>query len=198
MRRPKRHNRLSAKELTNEEVVVLAVAMLGGKDSRIGTEDIAVKSDEIAPERFRWRKYPRYINNELVHAALRDAKRLDAFLEGSSTKGWQLTPKGQSLVEQLWNSGNIDAPPRPRLDSKERAWVSRERSRLFVEDAFRKIAAGNIDSVTRQEAERFFRIDEYIVGEARERRLQRIRKAFGNDPNLGPVIEALITKLEEK
>jgi hypothetical protein len=46
-----------AKTLSNHEIVTLAVYLLGGDSKRIDTEDVAVKSNELAPGRFTWRKY---------------------------------------------------------------------------------------------------------------------------------------------
>jgi len=45
-----------AKALSNHEIVTLAVYLPGGDSKRIDTEDVAVKSNELAPGRFTWRK----------------------------------------------------------------------------------------------------------------------------------------------
>ncbi len=45
--------------------------------------------------------------------------------------------------------------------------------------------------MTAREAETFFRVDEYVTGEARERKVNRIAYAFGDDPELGPLVRAL-------
>lgn len=39
---------VSSKTLTNHELVLLAVYLLGGETSPIDTEDIAVKADELS------------------------------------------------------------------------------------------------------------------------------------------------------
>jgi len=183
---------VNEKSLTNEQVVVLAVARLGGDSSLIDTEDVAVQADQIAPQRFRWRKYPQYINNELVHTALRDAKRLGGLLRGSGSSGWQLTSGGMSLVHELGEKGLSGAEPRRRLDPKEKAWLARERVRLLSEDAFHKFREVGIAGVTRQEAERFFRLDDYVVGGVRQARLQRFLNLFSDDPDLGVAVVALV------
>ena len=41
-----------AKALSNHEIVTLAAYLLGGDSKRIDTEDVAVKTNEIAPGRF--------------------------------------------------------------------------------------------------------------------------------------------------
>lgn len=47
-----------SKTLSNNEIVTLAVFLLGGDSHCVDTEDVAVKVNEIAPGRFTWRKYP--------------------------------------------------------------------------------------------------------------------------------------------
>ncbi len=69
-------NGLSKKQrgLTNHEIVTLSVYLLGGDTQYVGTEDIAVKANELAPGRFTWRKYRDQINIENVRTFLSDAR----------------------------------------------------------------------------------------------------------------------------
>lgn len=66
-----------SKTLTNHEVVLLAVYLLGGESSPIDTEDIAVKANALAPGAFTWRKYPDQINMEIVRVVLSNLKRAE-------------------------------------------------------------------------------------------------------------------------
>jgi len=183
--------------LTNEQAVVVAVAHLGGQFRAVDTEDVAVSVAKIAPGRFMWRKYPTFINIELVHTALRDAKRLRGLLTGSGSTGWQLTSEGLTLASELTKRGLAEAPPRQRLDPKERVWMTRERSRLLSEDALVKLRSGGPDQVSVREAERFFRLDDYVVGAARQQRVQRALNFFGSDPELGNAVRELAKKVQE-
>jgi len=177
--------------LTNEQVVVLALGSLGGSASVVDTEDVAIKADEIAPERFRWRKYPQNINIELIHTALRDAKRLGGFVRGAGSEGWQLTAAGLGLIQRLKEQRLHSTPPRTRLNTKERAWLSRERARLFSEDAYRRFLLNGASSLTRRDAEHFFRLDDYVTGEHRAARIQRMINFFGSDAELGEAVLVL-------
>lgn len=182
-------------DLSNEHAVVLAVANLGGQFRAVDTEDVAIEVVKLAPGRFMWRKYPEFINIELVHTALRDAKRLGRLLIGSGTAGWQLTSEGTELVSRLTAGGVSAAPSRRRLDPKEKAWMLRERSRLLSDEAFIKFRTQGSDKVTVREAERFFRLDDYVVGTARQQRVQRMLNFFGTDPELGSAIRELAKKV---
>lgn len=183
--------------LTNEQAVVLAVVRLGGQFRTVDTEDVAVEVAKIAPGRFMWRKYPTFINIELVHTALRDAKRLRGLLTGSGSAGWQLTSEGLTLASGLAERGLAETPPRQRLDPKERVWMMRERSRLLSEDALVKFRNGGPNEVTVREAERFFRVDDYVLGPARQQRVQRALNFFGSDPELGSAVRELAKKVQD-
>jgi hypothetical protein len=185
-------------KLSNEQAVVLAVAHLGGQLRAVHTEDVAMEVDRIAPERFRWRKYKEQINIELVHTALRDAKRKGGYVGGSGVAGWQLTPEGADLVERLEQVGAASAAARPSLDARERTWRARERGRLLAETAYQKWAESGAAGVTSREAERFFRLDDYVVGRAREERVQRLLSFFGSDPELGPAVKDLARQVTSR
>ena len=91
-----------SKSLSNYEIVTLAVYLLGGGSLTVDIEDIAVKTNEIAPGRFAWRKYPNQINIDHVGSALREAKkpRKGALLLGSSKEGWLLTERGLAFAQE--------------------------------------------------------------------------------------------------
>ena len=67
----------------------------------------------------------------------------------------------------------------------------------MARDAYAKIASGHADELTRRDAESFFRIDSYVQGDARRRRVATIANAHGDDPELGPVIEQLAEMIKE-
>jgi hypothetical protein len=53
-------------------------------------------------------------------------------------------------------------------------------------------------SITPHEAEAFFRIDDYITGKARERKLTLIINSFGDDLDLGELVSNLAKKVKRK
>lgn len=182
-------------EMTNEEVVVRAALKLGGHLSKVDTEDVAIGADLIAPGRFRWVKHKQHINIELVHTALRDAKR-HGLLEGAGSVGWRLTDVGLAKAKAFdGDEGLVEA--RPFLSAQERKWRSKERVRLLTEDAYRKFQDGGIGAPTMRELNKFFRIDEYVTGPSRSARIDRIVRAFERDANLGAVVKQLATRILE-
>lgn len=86
---------------------------------------------------------------------------------------------------------------RNRLSSRDKEWRRTERKRLFASEAFQKIKSGAIDAISVQEAEAFFRLDDYVTGSARSRKLTRILNAFGADRDLGRVVKDLAERVRK-
>jgi hypothetical protein len=192
--------RLPYRELANHEVVTLAVYLLGGEREAVDTEDIAKRANEIAPGRFTWRKYKDQINLEVVRVYLSDAKKKakGEYLIGSGNSGWSLSEAGLAFARKHSDAlENLEtAKPRKSVGQDRVRW-QRERARLMATDAYAKIVSGRADDLTRRDAESFFRIDSYVQGDARRRRVATIANAHGDDPELSPVIEQLGAMIKE-
>jgi len=61
-----------------------------------------------------------------------------------------------------------------------------------------KLQSNGVDTVTTQEAESFFRVDDYVTGVAREKKISRILNTFRDDPKLGQIVVALSGKVPMK
>jgi hypothetical protein len=178
--------------LSNHEMVTLAVYQLGGDLHAIDTEDIAVKANELAPGRFTWRKYQEQINIETVRKRLWDATRPDkgAYLRGTERQGWRLTEAGLDFARRF----TADIPPARggrRLSRQEQHWLATERGRLLTSPALAAFQRAGPEAVSRQDAEAFFRVDDYVTGAAREAKIDRLLNAFVDDADLGPAIRQL-------
>lgn len=101
----------------NREVVVYVVAILGGAQQPVHTEEIAAKAHELAPARFSWslhrfsqRGWP---DKEVARSALEDAQKEEygALVAGAhnrepSKDGWRLTERGVQWLRE--NSSRIE------------------------------------------------------------------------------------------
>lgn len=76
-------------QLTQSQIVTLAVYLLGGDQQAVDTEDAAIKAHELAPGRFSWRKDPEQIHLELIRVYLSNAKEAHkgALVVGSGRTG---------------------------------------------------------------------------------------------------------------
>jgi hypothetical protein len=184
-------------QFANHEIVVLALYLLGGESGPVDTEDIAVKANEIAPGRFSWRKFPDQINIDTVRKRLWDAMKTEkgALLVGSEKDGWVLTENGMRFGQQNSKTVMGDMPPKERLSLREKQRRRVEYDRILAHETFAKAKLSGIGSITPQEAEAFFRIDDYVIGAARQRKVQRLLNAFCSDPEISSIIKRLSEKV---
>jgi hypothetical protein len=179
------------------ELAALALYTLGGGSRVVDTEDVAFKLNELAPGRFSWRKYPDQINLELVRVALSDARKPESgsLVAGKGKRGWSLTAAGQRWAEE--NASRLldadlttDRAERTAGSVDERRW-QRERVRLLTTGAWQEwTVEADPAAITREAACELFRIDRYVVGRAREIKINRLREMFADDDELTRFIEA--------
>lgn len=186
--------------LTNSHVAVLAAYLAGASTGHADTEDIAVKAAELAPGRFSWRKYPEQINIETIRKRLWDAssEKMGRLLTGSERDGWLLTEAGLQFCRE--HTERLENPEggAVRFSQKEQAWATRERVRMQAEAAFKKWQEGLVDEIKSVEAEKFFRIDDYIVGDLRRSRVKRARDIFAADQAMSEAINEIAKKVRDR
>ena len=185
-------------QVTAPEVVALALYVLGGASNVVDTEDVAIQAHAIAPGRFAWRKHPDQINLELVRVALSDARKSEngALVSGKGKAGWSLTPAGQrwceSRAEILLERDLTKERAERRAGSIDEQRWQRERARVTTSAAWSEWqASGTGATVARDAAHDLFRIDRYVVGRARELKVNRLREMFEADAELRPFIDAM-------
>jgi hypothetical protein len=183
----------------NHELVVVAAFLAGAQSRLIDTEDIAIKANELAPGRFTWRKYKDQINIDTVRKRLWDATKEEkgSLLIGSERTGWRLTKSGYDLArKQIKREPAVQA--KQRVSRAEGAARTREMRRMALEDAFQKFTAGQSDSITKSEAERFFRLDDYVTGRSRAAKIERFRIIAERNAELTSLINFLSKLLKEQ
>jgi hypothetical protein len=183
--------------LANHELVVVAALLAGAKTASVDTEDIAMKANELAPGRFTWRKYKDQINIDTVRKRLWDATKPEkgSLLIGSEKTGWRLTKVGFVFARRHINAGPV-AQAKPRASQSESVARTRELRRMSSEEATRKFHSGEYDSITKSDAERFFRIDDYVTGQSRVAKIERFRIMATNNRELTDTINFLARLLE--
>ena len=132
--------------VTDIDVALYALYLLGGWEKRIHTEDVALKCYELAPSKFSWVKYPDHPDLQTTRFALEAAKKAiyGRLARGQSerkrilgsTGGWMLTANGihwiranMSRIEQFLGKHH---PVGDRLSS------DRKLKELLRSTAFRK------------------------------------------------------------
>jgi hypothetical protein len=181
--------------LTRPEAATLALYELGGADNTVDTEDIAVQLESLAPGMFVWQKYRDRIDKELVRVALSDARLKAGYVVGSHSKGWMLTAAGVDFGKRR-SEGR--APGVPQRTTREDAQWAKERARLLNTAAYSRLASGEAEDITPDEADAFFRLNVYIRGESRDKKIVRLENQFGNDPEVGPLVRLLAPLARER
>ena len=181
--------------LTRPEAATVALFQLGGAHSTIHTEDVAVRLEKVTPGMFSWQKYRDRTDKELVRVALSDARLKAGYVIGSHSKGWMLTPAGLNFAEGHVLVEPVRSSQRRSTDDVQR---DRERGRLTGTEAFAKMTARNGDGISADEVDAFFRLNVYLRGESREKKIARIENQFGNDSELGELIRLLAPRARER
>lgn len=179
--------------MTNEQAVVLAVWFLTGGLRAADVEDVAIKADGLAPGRFRWRKYKEQINLQSIGKSLRDAKE-HGFTKGTSAVGWSLTETGFEEARRLETRAGTVAARAP-VSAPDRAWRRHERLRLLNEPAYGRRRAG--EQPSEREILSFFRLDAYVVGDARRERISRLQRVFSDDAALATIVSDLAAMVKD-
>lgn len=179
--------------VAGHELVTLAVYLLGGDGKEIHTEDVAMKVNELAPGRFTWRKYKDQIDIEIIRVVLSNAKKKQcgAYLRGTGVSGWMLTEAGLEFARSNIARVSTQASPSERLSNDEKRRRRLEQAQIASSDVFQKFKAGDLSKITKHAAETAFRLNDYIVGETRKRKVDRIVNTQGDDPEIGEAVRFL-------
>lgn len=138
-------------KLSDIDIVLYTLYMLGGWQERVHTEDIALKCYELAPTKFSWVKYPQYPDSMAVWYALGDAKktRYGSLVVGGSERkrgsgkdkfgGWRLSEKGIIWIKQ--NLNRIEEALKGSVSPDNRLQADRRIKTLINSKAFAKYLA---------------------------------------------------------
>ena len=196
---PPRKTRKSASLLSNHEIVVIAAFLAGAQSASVYTEDIAIKANDLAPGRFTWRKFKEQINIDTVRKRLWDATKGEkgAYLIGSEKTGWRLTKAGFDFARKHTSESVLAQPKKTRASQVERSAQTRELKRMMAENVFIKIQSEGASAATKSDAERFFRIDDYVTGKARAAKIERFRIMASGKKELLDAIDILAALVKE-
>ena len=175
-------------QLTNIDLVTLAVGRLGGASSPVDLEDVAIEAYELAPSRFCWKKYPEQIDIGAVRYALKDAgSRKPALISGGIRAGYMLTKKGLQLCGTIESmKGTIGALDLGRRGSAD-AILEEERARLRQTNAVTKYLRGESSQLTQRDFNEFARVNDYFPSNLRRKRFLKIENAVSRDDELNEI-----------
>lgn len=178
---------MSPVALSNIQLVTIALGNLDGHEKPVDSEDVAVHVNELAPGKFTWRKYPEYIDLQVVNQSLQDARRErnGSLVTGSSSKGWMLSANGMEWFKHLDIEFRVDSAAEIQL---RRGSLLRsqemERRRLKGTAAYELYCKSRLADVTRNDFFDFAKVNEYFPLKARSRRYHFIESAVAGHDSL--------------
>lgn len=183
-------------ELSNPEILTLAVYLRGGTAVPVDLEDAAIEAFSLAPKKFSWRKYEDQIDLRIVQYALQDAAKPNMkLLKGDSKHGYMLTQLGLEWAEKFDEKKQISTTSRKLSPSD---LIQKEQTRLRSTRAFKKFQNGEKEKITIMDFREFTRVNDYFPEHIRKQRYVRIDNAVKDDLDLKNVWRLIKTKFEEK
>ena len=162
-------SRASAQRVNKRDICLYALVDAGGDVEFVTTEDVAVKTFEIYPERFGLIGYPHFPDVDSVRVTLTDLRKEKhgSLVEGSRRRGWRVTSSGARWMAV--NRRKVSAAIRHKLSGERRISSgqllttekvrSARLNRILGSDAFRKWKRGVRPSV--YDFYELLRIDNY-------------------------------------
>lgn len=187
-------------KLSNQEIVTVAIYILGSGVGTFDIETIAKKADEIAPGRFRWKTDPNMISDSNTWDALSNARKKGFILQQASQKNtdsYLLTEEGIKFSEK--NLNKIQKYDQ----SKIRIPVSKEmyentKNRLIATIAYQKAKNSKEKEITIKEFNQFFRLNDYMKNSQKEEKIQKIKNLFIHEIEFKKIIEKISNNLKKE
>jgi len=186
------------RELSNTDLVVFAVYLLGGERQFVHTEDVAVHTANLAPGRFNWKRHPDQIDMGLIQKSLSMDKANGNSITGSIKGGWMLTDHGLKFVETYRAQLPDLGPAFSRLTDSERRFHPWYKKRIQTHPVYKKVIEGLSEEITVAEAEKFFLLDRGMDARTKAQRVNFYVRSFEYDPAIGPVVSFLAGKVGRK
>ncbi|MBI5840853.1 MAG: hypothetical protein HZB19_12190 [Chloroflexi bacterium] len=183
-------------ELSNSEIVTLAIYLLGGTIAPIELEDAAVKAFALAPKKFSWKKYEDQIDLRIVHYSLQTAVKPNVgYLKGDSKHGYMLTQIGLKWAEKFDETKQLSTTSR-KLSLSD--LIQKEQIRLKNASAYKKYMSGDKEKITVMDFREFTRVNDYFPEDIRRQRYAKIDNAVKDDIDLKNIWDFIKTKFEEE
>jgi len=199
--------------LSNIDIALYALYILGGAERSVHTEDIALKCWDLVPERFSWKKYPQYPESEPARSALFDArkakygrlvKRLDRDVKErdrrlGSKMEWMLTDAGIDYVKETFPTLQAAVAKRP-VKATSRQEVQRFLNDLEGHAAFQKfLSTGSCETIEPYEFTDFLRCTLNSSPDKIRERLEVVRNRAhdANRPQLLSFLEACAARFAD-
>ena len=180
-------------KFSNQEIVTIAIYILGSGIGTFDIETVAKKADEIAPGRFRWKTDPNMISDSNTWDALSNARKKGYIRQEAkekNTDSYLLTEEGINFSKKnLKKIKSFD-------QSKIRIPVSKQifdntKIRLQSSNAYKKALENKISEISLREYNDFFRLNDYMKNKQKSEKIQKIKNLFIYDKKFKKIIDQI-------
>ena len=177
-------------KFSNQEIVTIAIYILGSGIGTFDIETVAKKADEIAPGRFRWKTDPNMISDSNTWDALSNARKKGYIRQEAkekNTDSYLLTEEGINFSKKnLKIIKSFD-------QSKIRIPVSKEifdntKIRLQSTIAYQKASEGKSEEISLKEFNDFFRLNDYMKSKQKSEKIQKLKNLFISDKEFKKIV----------
>jgi hypothetical protein len=185
-------------EISNKDVVLIALYNLGGSTKRIHQETIAVEADKIAPGRFRWMSDNTRISDHNVWNSLRNAKTGNDLHCTDKEGSWILTDYGINLFETKFKNMKMTITPRkrkkpPHEEKKLKLLTTRMQNSGAI-NLIENKQENKIDTVV---IEKFFKINSYMSDDKILEKVRSLKESFEDHKKYTSIINIMEKKFRE-
>ena len=177
-------------KLSNQEIVTVAIYILGSGIGTFDIETIAKKADEIAPGRFRWKTDPNMISDSNTWDALSNARKKGYIRQEAmekNTDSYLLTEEGINFSKKNLNKIKSFDQSKIRIPVSKEIYDS-TKIRLQSTRAYQKAFEGKSEEISLREFNDFFRLNDYMKSKQKSEKIQKIKNLFISDKELKKII----------
>lgn len=182
--------------LSNQEIVTMAIYVLGQGQKGFDIETIAKKADELSPGSFRWKTDPEMISDSNVWDALSNARKKKWILEKISN--YFLTEIGVEFCEKNKHLLNIKKKFKSRLRGMDREIYENTKLRVVNSKAFLKIKSNEIEEISLNDYRDLFNLNKYMSKDQEIEKVQKHLNMFINDKEILDKIKKVSNKFTRR
>ena len=169
-------------KLSNQEIVTLALFVLGQGQKGFDIETIAKKADELSPGSFRWKTDPKMISDSNVWDSLSNARKKKYILE--KTSNYFLTEAGVEFSSKNIKNIKDQKNYTSRLRGLDKEIYESTKIRIMNSSAYSKILQNLNSEITLNEYREMFNLNKYIDKSKELEKVQKYLNMFVNEKDI--------------
>lgn len=181
---------------SNQQIVTMAIYLLGQGLKGFDIETIAKKADELSPGSFRWKTDPNMISDSNVWDALSNARKKKWILEKISN--YFLTEIGVEFCEKNKHLLNIKKQFKSRLRGIDKEIYENTKFRIINSKAYLKITSNETEEISLNDYRDLFNLNKYMSKDQEIEKVQKHLNMFVSDKEILDKIKQVSDKFTRR